>query len=145
MIMNDLQQAKVKWLRRAKDAEYLIQALQCSQKQDEKLIQELELYENCDAIRNHLADLQKQTEQKLIILVAIREEIAQAIATVSDMQLKAILNRKYLAYQTIEQIAEDMFFDRRSIQRKHKQALDLLKIPVANNHIRNDNFLESNL
>ncbi|MDE7094800.1 MAG: hypothetical protein K2O52_07810, partial [Oscillospiraceae bacterium] len=120
-------------------------ALHCSQKQDETLIKELEIYENCDAIRNHLADLQKQTEQKLILLAGIREEIAQTIATVSDMQLQAILNRKYLAYQTIEQIAEEMFFDKRSIQRKHKRALDLLAIPVIDNHIRNDNFLESNL
>ena len=144
-MMNALQLTKVKWLRRAKDAEYFIQALHCSQKQDEKLIKELEIYENCDAIRNHLADLHRQTEQKLIVLASIREEIALAIADISDMQLQAILNRKYLAYQTIEQIAEEMFFDRRSIQRKHKKALDLLKIPVTDNHIRNDNFLESNL
>ncbi|MDE6004534.1 MAG: hypothetical protein K2G88_04015 [Oscillospiraceae bacterium] len=143
--MTNLQQKKINWLRRAKDAEYLIQALGYSQRQDMALIKELELYENCDNIKNHLASLQEQKQKKLILLANIREEIAQVITSVCNMQLQAILNRKYLAYQTIEQIAEDMFFDRRSIQRKHKQALDLLEIPVVNSNIRNDNFLESNL
>lgn len=144
-MMNTTQQKKIDWLGRAKHAEYLLHALHRSQKRDRRLIQELELYENCDDLRMHLVDLQEQTEKTLRQLAGIREEIAQAIATVPDMQLEAILNRKYLAYQTIEQIAEDMFFDRRSIQRKHKQALDLLEIPVENYHIRNNNFLESNL
>lgn len=130
--MNNLQQEKINWLRRAKDAEYLIQTLGRLQKRDTRLIQELECYENCDAIKQHLMNLQEKKEKRLILLANIREEIAQAIATVPNMQLQAILTQKYLAYQTIEQIAEDMFFDRRTIQRKHKQALDLLKIPVEN-------------
>jgi hypothetical protein len=54
----------------------------------------------------------------------IREEITQAIAAVEDYDMQAILVRHYLAYETFELIAEKMHYDLRTIQRKHKRALD---------------------
>lgn len=126
--MRKLYQEKIAFLNRARQAEDLIYALEYVQKQDQKLLQELEADDACTGIRNHLEALCEQRKQKLEALVQIRAEIAEKISEIPDLQLQAILERKYLAYQKTEQIAQEMFFDQRTIQRKQNQALELLAI-----------------
>ena len=121
-------QEKIDFLNRARHAEDLICALECVQRQDQKLLEELGNSEECEGIRNHLENLCQQRKQMLKSLVQIREEIAERISEIPDMQLRSVLERKYLAYQSLDQIAREMFFDKRTIQRKQKKALDLLKI-----------------
>lgn len=75
-----------------------------------------------------LADTERETQQRLRELAAIREEITQAIAAVDDYDMQAILVRHYLAYETFELIAEKMHYDKRTIQRKHKAAIDKVVI-----------------
>ena len=75
-----------------------------------------------------LATTEQETQQRLRELVAIREEITQAIAAVDDYDMQAILVRHYLAYETFETIAEKMHYDKRTIQRKHKTALEKVVI-----------------
>lgn len=71
-----------------------------------------------------LADTERETQERLRALAAIREEITQAIAAVEDYDMQAILVRHYLAYETFELIAEKMHYDERTIRRKHKAAIE---------------------
>lgn len=77
-----------------------------------------------------LADTERETQERLRELVAIREEITQAIAAVEDYDMQAILVRHYLAYETFELIAEKMHYSERSIKYKHKAALDKVCIDL---------------
>gem|GEM_PF-4683665 len=63
-------------------------------------------------------------------LLQIRPQIEQAIAD-SDVaeDEKEILTRFYLLYQTNEKIADEMFYDLRTVQRKRKKALEKFVIP----------------
>lgn len=75
-----------------------------------------------------LAETEQETELRLTELVKIRDEIAGAIATVGDDDMQAILMWHYLMYETFDKIAEKMHYDKRTIQRKHKAALDQIVI-----------------
>ena len=68
---------------------------------------------------------------KLIELMQIREQITQAIEAVEDYDLQTILIRHYLAYETFETIAEKMHYEKRTIQRKHKAALEKMSLNVT--------------
>ncbi|MDE6707866.1 MAG: hypothetical protein K2K06_07505 [Oscillospiraceae bacterium] len=59
-------------------------------------------------------------------LIAIRDEIKKAILKVHDDKLQTVLTRHYLLYETIEEVAENMCYDRRTIQRSYLKALDRL-------------------
>ncbi|MDE5769793.1 MAG: hypothetical protein K2H82_10455 [Oscillospiraceae bacterium] len=137
------------FLRRARQAELLMKALEHSQELDRKLLQLLEKSGNhqkqeSEKIQNY-QDFQKFKQQELLKLARTRQEISDKIAQIPDLELRAILERKYLACQTMAQIAEAMHFDLRTIQRKHKKALDFLENSenFQNSHIRNTNFSES--
>ncbi|GEM_PF-2081808 len=127
--MTEMQNEKIRWLSRARKAEHKLKALHCVRKRDDLLIRELEAFEDCAELYRHLQEIELQTRQQLILLAGIRDEIRTAIETLPDLQLQAVMDRKYLAYQTNEQIAEAMYFEVRTIQRKHKKALDLLTLP----------------
>ena len=71
-----------------------------------------------------LAVTEQETQKRLRELVAIRDEITAVISKIGDYDMQAILVRHYLAYETFELIAEKMHYDLRTIQRKHKRALD---------------------
>ena len=123
--------------------------VQHSQELDRKLLQLLEKSGNhqkqeSEKIQNY-QDFQKFKQQELLKLARTRQEISDKIAQIPDLELRAILERKYLACQTMAQIAEAMHFDLRTIQRKHKKALDFLENSenFQNSHIRNTNFSES--
>ena len=75
-----------------------------------------------------LVDTERETQERLRALAAIREEITQAIAAVEDYDMQAILVRHYLAYETFELIAEKMHYSLISVRRKHKAALDKIEL-----------------
>jgi len=127
--MTEIQMQKIQWLSRARKAEQKLQAFYAVRKHDERLLEELAMFEDCSELYQKLEHTLFQIQAQLSALTAIREEIRQMILTLSDMQEQAILLRKYLAYETNEQIAEAMFYDTRTIQRKHKQALDRIPLP----------------
>ena len=140
------------FLRRARQAVLLMKALEHSQELDRKLLQLLKKIEKSGNYQNqetqkiqNYQDFQKFKQQELLKLAQIRQEISDRIAQIPDLELRAILERKYLACQTMAQIAEAMYYDLRTIQRKYKKALDLLENSenFQNPHIRNTNFSES--
>ncbi|MDE7121459.1 MAG: hypothetical protein K2O42_04790 [Oscillospiraceae bacterium] len=111
------------FLKRARQAEVLMKAIESSQELDQKLLRLLK--KSGDS--QNFQDFQDFKQQELEKLARTRQEISDNIAQVPDLELRAILERKYLACQTMAQIAEAMHFDLRTIQRKHKKALDFLK------------------
>ncbi|MDE6730771.1 MAG: hypothetical protein K2J71_08370 [Oscillospiraceae bacterium] len=111
------------FLKRARQAELLMKAIESSQELDRKLLRLLKKSSNYQDFQN-FQDFKKQELEKL---ARTRQEISDHIAQVPDLELRAILERKYLACQTMAQIAEAMHFDLRTVQRKHKKALDFLK------------------
>ncbi|MBR1530265.1 MAG: hypothetical protein IJ642_13345 [Oscillospiraceae bacterium] len=128
--MTELQNQKILWLSRARKAEQNLHALKTVCRRDESLLQELELFEECSDLHQQLEHTLAQVQEQLTSLIIIREEIRRIILTLPDLQEQAILLRKYLAYETNEQIADAMFYDPRTIQRKHKQALDRISLPA---------------
>lgn len=113
--MNALQKRKMQWLSRAKSAQQKLLALQALQNQETEF---------SSAYQETLA-------QQIFSLLSVREEILRQINTIPDLLLQAILIRRYLNGETMEQIAAAMFYDVRTIQRKHKIALDSLILPVS--------------
>ncbi|MDE6005500.1 MAG: DUF1492 domain-containing protein [Oscillospiraceae bacterium] len=75
-----------------------------------------------------LAETERRTQEKLVKLVKIRDEIVRAIEQVEDSDMQSILVWKYLNYYTFEQVAEKMHYSLITIRRKHKQALDEIEL-----------------
>ena len=137
--MTEEQLKKIDWLNRAFRADQKVNALIAVQEQNKSLAcrctatyggdgstsgshtnsQEAILHKICDQsieidfLIDHLADM--------------RKEIGNVIATVGDDELEAILYQRYLAYKSIQEIADSMHYDRKTIQRKHVKSLDKIE------------------
>ena len=59
-------------------------------------------------------------------LAKLRNEIGEAISSINDDDFEAILNYRYLAYKTMEKISDLMHYDKSTVQRKHKKAIERL-------------------
>lgn len=126
--MTELQKQKKQWLSRMKSAQQKLNALQSCLKQEEYLLQKNQMLKNCDDLNQRIQQLQFQVKQQMTSMLSIHEEIVQRIETISDMELQTILIRRHLNGETMNQIAEAMFYDVRTIQRKYLTALDILNI-----------------
>ena len=124
------QEKKRTWLRRAKTIEKYVQALQ------EKAVQykvfqslcnsdDLDSLELLQELEQEIQEQQKQAEE----LLAVQESIKKAISYLHDDELKEILTKHYLTYETIESVIENMYYGSRTIQRKHLKALDKIMMP----------------
>ena len=119
------------WLNRAFEADYRISILQQQIKQDTALIKEAKECNISDSeAEEALHFVMEEHRKALRELLQIRPQIEQAIAD-SDTteEEKEILTRFYLLYQTNEKIADEMFYDLRTVQRKRKKALEKFVIP----------------
>lgn len=135
--MTEEQLTKIAWLNRAFHSEKNAKAWQAKLERDRSLAERISRSGNGsgggqgnsteDALIR-LAQTEEETRARLQELVGIREEISTAIRTVEDQDMQTILIRHYLAYETFETIADKMSYDKRTIQRKHKKALDKVVI-----------------
>ena len=71
---------------------------------------------------------QQELECQINVCGAIRREVVAAIGTVQNAKAQDILRRRYLLGHTYEQIAEDVFFDERHVRRRHKAAVQALRL-----------------
>ena len=135
--MTTEQLAKIQWLNRAFHAEKNYKAWLAKLERDQSIAERLTRSgdgtgspsgNSTEISLIQLADTEKRTLERLQELVRIREEITAVIQAIPDLDAQTILIRHYLAYETFEQIAERMHYDKRTIQRKHKQALDKIVI-----------------
>ena len=134
----DERKQKVAWLNRAFHAEKNARAWMAKLERDRSLAERLtrsgsgasgapqgNSTEDC-LVR--LAVTEEGVQEALRALVDVREEICKAIRAVEDLDAQTILVRHYLAYEKIDLIAEKMHYDKRTIQRKHNQALEQVVI-----------------
>lgn len=134
--MTEDQKAKIAWLNRAFHADKQAKAWLAKLERDRSLAERLSRGSSSGTPAGNgtetalirLAQTEEETQEKLRGLVRIREEITAAVRSVADPDMQAILVRHYLAYQTFERIAEEMHYNERTIQRKHKAALDKVVI-----------------
>lgn len=141
--MTDEQIEKVAYLNRAFYADNKIKALEEVLKKNRSIAERCTAsYENSggssgshdnsqEKIIHQLCDDNFKIQEELKELMKIRKEIKKAILTLKNDELETILNMRYLAYKNMTQIAESMNYDRKTIQRKHKIALDKLSLNVA--------------
>lgn len=131
------QLAKIQWLNRAFHAEKNYKAWLAKLERDQSIAERLtrsgdgtgKTSENStETALIQLAETKHRTQDRLHELLQVREEITAVIHAIPDLDAQTILIRHYLAYETFEQIAERMHYDKRTIQRKHKQALDKIVI-----------------
>lgn len=73
-----------------------------------------------------VADTERKYSEQKREFENISGEISDAIALLHDEELETILIHRYLLFHTIEQIAEIMHYSVRSVQYKHKKAIEKL-------------------
>lgn len=124
--MNAEQEQKRAWLSRAKTAEQYITALERQIEKEKRLIVFLSEFHDpaVPELKEKVANSIQEQREQIEELISIREEIRKAILEVQDDKLKTILTKHYLLYEPIDKVAENMHYDRRSIQRNHLKALD---------------------
>lgn len=66
-----------------------------------------------------------QTEQ---VVQQTQREIKRCIAALNNPELEAVLIRRYIVFQSWEQIAEEMHYSVRTILRRHTDALEKLSL-----------------
>ena len=119
------------WLNRAFEADFRISLLQQQIKQETALLKEAKECNISDSEAEEALRLVMEEHRKALCeLLKIRPQIEKAIAdSDTEEEEKEILTRFYLLYETNEKIAEEMFYDLRTIPRKHKKALEKFVIP----------------
>lgn len=132
--MTEEQLTKIAWLNRAFHSEKNAKAWQAKLERDRSLAERISRSGNGSTEGAHgnsaedalvrLTMTEEETMARLQELVWIREEITSAIRMVEDQDMQSILVRHYLAYETFKTIADKMHYDIRTIQRKHKKALE---------------------
>ena len=77
-----------------------------------------------------LAQMQEQAEESRIHAVEVTSEIWDAINALGDDDLEAVLIYRYIFFWTIEDTAESMGYEPRTIRRKIKKAIDKMSSDV---------------
>ena len=117
--MTEEQNLKIDWLNRAFCAEKKIQSLELVKEKNKALSDKFGTEFSNENIDDLIQELRRY-----------RTEIFNAISALNDDELEAIMNLRYLTYMTMQQISDSLCYDRKTIQRKHKLALDKI-LPLA--------------
>ena len=73
---------------------------------------------------DRLAELDEKIDQRIDQLVAVKQEIMDAIAQVEDSRYRTLLTERYMEFRTWEQIAVDMNYTWRRVMQLHGEALN---------------------
>ncbi|MDE5564437.1 MAG: hypothetical protein K2I93_04725 [Oscillospiraceae bacterium] len=125
--MTTEQLKKTNWLNRAFHAEKAAKAWLAKLERDRSDAERIKQNFSQDAVKDVLDRLsitEQRTLDRISELTQILDEVTVAIVAVDDLDMQSILVRHYLVYESWEQVAEEMHYDLRTVQRKHKQALD---------------------
>lgn len=138
--MTEEQLEKIAWLNRAFHADNKIKALEAIRERNKSIAERCTAtydssgssgtHENSqEAIIHAICDDNIKIQERLKELMSYRTEIKNAIERLDNDELETIMNMRYLAYMKPYQIADALHYDRKTIQRKHKAALDIIKCP----------------
>ena len=141
--MTTEQLEKVQWLNRAYYADEHLGALISQRCKLRELAQRITVsYEGKDTVNSaspknstesalmKLADIDLSNEKQIEELASVDVEINNVIQQVDDAVSKAILTRRYLSFETMEQIAEGVSYSVRNTKYLHKQALNKVCTPL---------------
>ena len=71
-----------------------------------------------------IIDLQAEINQDIDTLVDLKRDLSATIKAVGNTEYQTVLEKRYLCFQSWEQIAVDMGYDLRWLYRIHGKALD---------------------
>lgn len=117
------------WLKSAYYAEKKIKSLEILINQ---LRERAKKYGGCN---NDIESMEKKIEEQQIELIKITDDISNAISKLHNHDLETILIYKYLLFYTMEKTADLMHYNRRTILRKHKIAINNLAELFNNDEI----------
>lgn len=75
-----------------------------------------------------VAMLESEIDDEICNLIDIKEEVKNAINTVSDINQNMVLRLVYLEFRSIEEVAEIMNYSVRHVHRLHKKALGNVRV-----------------
>ena len=78
-----------------------------------------------DAV-SKIIDLQEEINRDIDRLVDLKREIVAVIKAVNDTEYQILLEKRYLCFHTWEQIAVDMHYSGKWVQKLHDRALDVV-------------------
>lgn len=70
-----------------------------------------------------LIDLEQEVNDDIDVLIKTKEELLEVINQVSDINHQVILEKRYIAGKTWEDIAKETGYDRSTVYRNHGKAL----------------------
>lgn len=73
-----------------------------------------------------IIDLQDEINRDIDRLVDLKREIVSIIKSVEDTEYQILLEKRYLCFHTWEQIAVDMHYSGKWVQKLHDRALDVV-------------------
>lgn len=76
-----------------------------------------------------IMDMEKEISEEVDALLDLKNEIAQCIKKVEDIDCQLILEFRYLCFMSWEQIAAEMNFTVRNIHILHGKALKMVEVP----------------
>ena len=77
-----------------------------------------------------LADIELKAEAQKVEAVNLSEEIQRALSQLHDDDLEAVLIHRYILFHTIEQTAEIIGYDPRTVKRKTNKAIEKMSLNV---------------
>lgn len=78
-----------------------------------------------------IVDLQAEINRDIDSLVDLKREMVAVIKAVAHIEHQTLLEKRYLCYQTWEQIAVDMGYSVRQVYRLHDEALEDVVVPQS--------------
>ena len=78
-----------------------------------------------------IVDLQTEINRDIDRLVDLKREMVTVIKAVENIEYQTLLEKRYLCYQTWEQIAVDMGYSVRQVYRLHDEALEDVVVPQS--------------
>ena len=73
-----------------------------------------------------IIDLQEEINRDIDHLVDLKREIVAVIKAVEDTEYQILLEKRYLCFHTWEQIAVDMHYSGKWVQKMHDRALEVV-------------------
>ena len=74
-----------------------------------------------------ILEAEEELNRQIDDLVELKMKIARVIELVEDVQLRLILEKRYLSFMSWEEIAADMGFSARWLQVRHLEALEAVE------------------
>ena len=128
----------IRQLNKAFYIEKNVEALLEVKKMNEKIIERYKAIndtekETAEETIKNINNLNTKINSNIDSLVNARNEIADIISSLENEEYKTILTRRYLLYQNMQEIADIMHYDLRSILRKHKVTIQtIMSLNVTN-------------